>query len=207
MKFESHLVNVCRELGLEVSREALEGCLAYFRLLEKWRPRISLLTVSDPEELARFHFAESFWAGNWIRPGARIADVGSGAGFPGIPLAIFRSDLEVTLLERNFKKAVFLETVVRELKLGSVQAVVTGDAADWPGWTKIDVATMRALKPWPALTDRLAGTGSELLLLRGPGEASGLGGWTCLEEVLYPASRQRVVTRYRPPVVPRETTS
>ena len=94
----------------------------YTDLLLRWNRRISLTTITDPLEILRFHFGESLLAIATvpIRHG-RLADVGSGAGFPAIPIRMVCKDIALTLIESNRKKAAFLAEVARELGLSDVQ--------------------------------------------------------------------------------------
>jgi 16S rRNA (guanine527-N7)-methyltransferase len=93
----------------------------YTDLLLRWNRRISLTTITDPLEILRFHFGESLLAiaSVPIRHG-RLADVGSGAGFPAIPIRMVCKDVSLTLIESNRKKAAFLAEVARELDLSGV---------------------------------------------------------------------------------------
>jgi 16S rRNA (guanine(527)-N(7))-methyltransferase RsmG len=93
----------------------------YIDLLLRWNRKTSLTTVTDPIEILRFHFGESLLATTAvpIRHG-RLADVGSGAGFPAVPIRMVSDDLSVILIESNQKKATFLAEVVRELQLKQV---------------------------------------------------------------------------------------
>jgi len=93
----------------------------YTDLLLRWNHRISLTTITDPLEIIRFHFGESLLAiaSVPIRHG-RLADVGSGAGFPAIPIRMACKDVSLTLIESNRKKAAFLAEVARELDLSGV---------------------------------------------------------------------------------------
>ncbi|MGB9145730.1 MAG: 16S rRNA (guanine(527)-N(7))-methyltransferase RsmG, partial [Acidobacteriaceae bacterium] len=82
---------------------------AYLALLLRWNARMNLTAVRDPESILRRHFAESLFAAEHIPPGvATLLDFGSGAGFPGIPIAIARPEIAVTLAESQNKKAAFL---------------------------------------------------------------------------------------------------
>jgi 16S rRNA (guanine527-N7)-methyltransferase len=94
----------------------------YADLLLRWNRRISLTTITDPLEILRFHFGESLLAiaAVPIRHG-RLADVGSGAGFPAIPIRMACRNVSLTLIESNRKKAAFLAEVARELDLSGVQ--------------------------------------------------------------------------------------
>jgi 16S rRNA (guanine(527)-N(7))-methyltransferase RsmG len=203
LSFRKALVEACRELGLDLRPPVLEKAVRYRDLLAKWSARISLHSVADDEELARLHFAEAFWASRFVAESARLADIGSGAGFPGLALALWREDLSVWLLERNLKKRVFLETVSREL---GIPARVAGDAETWTGWREIDVATLRALRLGEALWGRLGEAGVRLVHFRGPGGDPLPPGWRCVSQELFPLSDRRVVAVCQPPAhVPRET--
>jgi 16S rRNA (guanine527-N7)-methyltransferase len=94
---------------------------SYIDLLLRWNRRMSLTTVTDPFQILRFHFGESLFAIAQvpIRHG-RLADVGSGAGFPAVPIRMALGDVSLTLIESNRKKCAFLSEVVRELGLGNV---------------------------------------------------------------------------------------
>jgi 16S rRNA (guanine527-N7)-methyltransferase len=100
----------------------IDGIQSYVSLLLQWNQSISLTTITDPEEIVRFHFGESLFAASCvpIRHG-RLADVGAGAGFPGLPLRMLIPSLNLTLIESNAKKATFLSEVLRRLALDRVQ--------------------------------------------------------------------------------------
>jgi 16S rRNA (guanine527-N7)-methyltransferase len=110
--------------GISASRDLCASIQNYISLLLRWNNHISLTTVTDQEEIVRFHFGESFFAAGVvpIRDG-RLADVGSGAGFPGLALRIAVPALQVTLIESNGKKATFLSEVTRDLKLDHTTVV------------------------------------------------------------------------------------
>jgi 16S rRNA (guanine527-N7)-methyltransferase len=95
---------------------------SYIPLMLHWNKKISLTTVTDPIEIVRFHFGESMFAAPFLsHKNGRLADVGSGAGFPGIPLKLAVPTLELVLIESNARKASFLAEVIRELKLEAVR--------------------------------------------------------------------------------------
>lgn len=118
----------------------------YISLLLRWNQKISLTTVVDPMEILRFHFGESFFAA-WSVPieNGRLADVGSGAGFPGLALAIVLPELSVSLIESNTKKAAFLAELARELKLRDVDVIRQRFEQVLPNLGKFDFVTARAL--------------------------------------------------------------
>jgi 16S rRNA (guanine527-N7)-methyltransferase len=95
---------------------------AYLDLLLKWNARTNLTAIRDPEEIVRRHFGESLFAAQHLDPGpASLLDFGSGAGFPGLPIALLRPDIHVTLAESQNKKATFLREAIRSLNLPSTE--------------------------------------------------------------------------------------
>lgn len=117
----------------------------YIDLLLKWNARMNLTAVRDPEEMVTRHFGESFFAAGILRPysPASLIDLGSGAGFPGIPLAMLMPETKVTLIESNQKKSTFLKEVIFALKLANV-SVFTGRGEDHQ--QKAAMVTMRAVE-------------------------------------------------------------
>jgi 16S rRNA (guanine527-N7)-methyltransferase len=96
----------------------------YMDLIELWNRKISLTAVTDPQDILRFHFGESIYPLQFLGfERGRLADVGSGSGFPGLAIKIFRPDLEIVLIEPNKRKCAFLAEVARSLKLSSVEII------------------------------------------------------------------------------------
>ncbi len=98
----------------------------YMSILLRWNEKLNLTAIRDPLEILYRHFCESMYAGVAI-PGdfGRLADIGSGAGFPGIPLKIFRPEIELFLVDSNIKKGTFLAEVVRELELSNARVLIS----------------------------------------------------------------------------------
>src|ERR1700728_2858710 len=94
------------------SESTLLQLSTYLDLLLKWNARTNLTAVRDPQEIVRRHFGESLFAGRHVGTPATLLDLGSGAGFPGIPIALLRPEIAVTLAESQHKKAAFLREVV-----------------------------------------------------------------------------------------------
>lgn len=117
-----------RELGLTLSPQALERLTTHQELLARWNRRINLTTITEPQEVAQKHFIDSLALVSLPEQGERLLDLGSGAGFPGLVLAIVRDDLAVFLSESHNKKRVFLQTAIREL--GLTNAKVLGRSTD-----------------------------------------------------------------------------
>jgi 16S rRNA (guanine527-N7)-methyltransferase len=116
--------------GVLPAPELIAGIRTYIELLLKWNKTVSLTTVTELDQILAFHFGESLFALPMLPvEKSRLADVGSGAGFPGIPLAMARPSVDVTLIEPNAKKFAFLNEVIRQLSLANVSAIRgrTGD--------------------------------------------------------------------------------
>ena len=116
---------ITRELqlyGTIASARLCDQIRAYIDLLLRWNEKTALTAVTQPEEILRFHFGESILAASSvpIRHG-RLADVGSGAGFPAVPVRMVSENLSVILIESNQKKATFLAEVGRELQFNNVE--------------------------------------------------------------------------------------
>jgi 16S rRNA (guanine527-N7)-methyltransferase len=117
------IAQILAEYSIDVDGESafVEGIQLYIELLLRWNRSISLTTVTDPEETVRFHFGECLFGASCVPiTHGRLADVGTGAGFPGLPLKMLIPALDVTLIESNAKKAVFLGEIVRRLGLDQV---------------------------------------------------------------------------------------
>jgi 16S rRNA (guanine527-N7)-methyltransferase len=120
----AQITDALKPYGIAPSIDLIKGVRTYTELLLKWNRSISLTSVTDVEQILRFHFGESLFALSMLPvEKSRLADVGSGAGFPGIPLAMTSPSLTVTLIESNAKKYAFLNEVIRELKLRNVTAL------------------------------------------------------------------------------------
>ena len=123
---------------------AVEQFEAYLVLLVKWNARMNLTAVRKPEEMVRRHFFESIFAAQQIPKQVKtLLDFGSGAGFPGIPIAICRPKIGVTLAESQGKKAAFLREAVRTLGLKA--EVWAGRVEDLPEERVFDAVTLRAV--------------------------------------------------------------
>jgi 16S rRNA (guanine527-N7)-methyltransferase len=98
----------------------------YMRILQHWNDKLNLTAIRDPLEILYRHFCESMYAGVAVgEEFGRLADIGSGAGFPGIPLKILRPEIELFLVESNIKKGTFLAEVLRELELSNARVLIS----------------------------------------------------------------------------------
>lgn len=113
---------VLESFQLSITDQFCEQIRVYIDLLLRWNRRISLTSITAPEEIVRTHFAESLLATKTVvKIHGRLADVGTGAGFPGIPLKMFLPSLRLTVIEPNAKKCAFLAEVLRMLELKDVE--------------------------------------------------------------------------------------
>lgn len=127
----------------KLSAGQLEDLQHHYDLLIHWNQRLNLTRITTLEEIVRFHFCESLFLADLLPPGdLRIADIGSGAGFPGIPIAVARRDFRVCLIESHQRKAVFLREVGRGLSNVNVFAGRAGDVRE-----KFDWIVTRAVDP------------------------------------------------------------
>ncbi len=140
MKFERAMARVIADLDLDLTESQFGALAEHYALLAHWSRRINLTAVRDAAEAAVLHYGESLFLHKQLPPLTAIADVGSGAGFPGIPLAILRPDTHFYLIESVRKKASFLRESTRSLENVSI---VPCRLADWKG--RCEWAVMRAV--------------------------------------------------------------
>ena len=114
------------EFLIAVSDSQVLQIQQYMRILLAWNEKINLTSIRDPLEILNRHFCECMYAAATVPvEDGRLADVGSGAGFPGLPLKIIRPALQVVLIESNVKKATFLAEVIRDLGLTDARVLVS----------------------------------------------------------------------------------
>ena len=189
-----------RTYGVSVAGPLCDQIRVYIDLLLRWNQKTSLTTVTDPIEILRFHFGESLLAVPTvpIRHG-RLADVGSGAGFPAVPIRMVSDELSVILIESNQKKAAFLMELARALELVNVEVRrsrmedVAIDAA------KVDFVTARALGiddeflNWAHKSMNARGS---VVLWLGAGDANDISqkmGWRWADPIRIPQTDRRVI--------------
>ncbi|MBQ6865975.1 MAG: 16S rRNA (guanine(527)-N(7))-methyltransferase RsmG [Clostridia bacterium] len=139
----------------QADETALDRFEIYQRLLAEWNERMNLTAITDPVEVAEKHFADSLAALPYLKPGMQVIDVGTGAGFPGVPLLIMEPKLDMTLADSLQKRLTFLDALLRELDLKAV--LVHGRAEDL-GQNRLyreqfDAALSRAVANLPVLLE------------------------------------------------------
>jgi 16S rRNA (guanine527-N7)-methyltransferase len=143
----------------------------YLDLLLKWNARTNLTAIRDPEEIVRRHFGESLFAAQYLDPAtATLLDFGSGAGLPGLPIALLRPEIQVTLAESQNKKATFLREVVRTLKLPT--EIWAARVETMPETRLFHTVTLRAVDNMTAALAAAAPRASRDLLLLTSGDAA-----------------------------------
>jgi len=200
---KSHLSDASIQAALEPYGMAVTPRIAhvvrdYVRLLLRWNSSISLTSLTDTEEILGFHFGESLFAASVVPiESGRLADVGSGAGFPGLALKIAKPLIHVILIESSNKKAVFLQEVVRSLGLSDVGVIHGGFGGSGLAEGCLDFVTSRALGkfdevlPWSRRVLRKSG---QLVLWVGEEQAkmvSAHPGFSWRPPVLIPGSKRR----------------
>lgn len=114
------------EFQLQADEQQIVYIQQYMKILLTWNEKINLTAIRDPLEILYRHFCESMYAAVAVPvEKGRLADVGSGGGFPGIPLKIMRPELQVFLIESNMKKATFLAEVLRNIELPETRVLVS----------------------------------------------------------------------------------
>src|SRR6267154_1780959 len=186
------------EFRVPASAEQVLCIQRYIELLMRWNEKINLTAIREPLEILYRHFCESMYAAVAVpNERGRLADVGSGGGFPGLPLKIIRPELQVFLIESNVKKATFLAEVVRELALVDARVLVSRYEELGEEITPVDFVCSRALGEFEkflnwAGSERVAA--SQVVLWTGGRdveEIKKIRGWGWREPVSIPHSLQR----------------
>lgn len=158
-----------------LDKKQLNATSAYLDLLLKWNARTNLTSVRVPKEIVTRHFGESFFAASRLlaeETAETVIDLGSGAGFPGLPMAIVAPAAQITLLESNAKKAAFLHEVIHALRLANARAV-RQRGEEYPG--QADLVIMRAVEDFSKsapLALQLVRDGGRLALMIGAGQVA-----------------------------------
>jgi 16S rRNA (guanine527-N7)-methyltransferase len=186
----------------------LRDISTYIDILRRWNARINLTAIRDEGQIVTRHFGESLFAARHLFPpcssvpsvvkGLDVADVGSGAGFPGIPIKLWASQISLTLIESNQKKATFLKEITRALTLTNVN-IQTARAESLAG-ASFEVVTLRAVERFESILPvaaHLVAPGGRLVLLISqtqlPRAQSALPALNWSNPIAIPASQSRVL--------------
>ncbi len=169
-------MDVCRnqlqagldELNLKLSDEQIDRLLSFIGLIDKWNKAFNLTSIRDQEAMVSLHLLDSLAILPYV-VGQSVIDIGTGAGLPGIPLAVCRPDKVFTLLDSNSKKTRFVQQVVLELKLVNVQ-VCHSRVESFKSEHLFDTVITRAFTNLPdmlKMTGHLIAPGGVLLAMKG----------------------------------------
>ena len=111
------------EINIVFNEKQLEQFYKYMNLLIEWNEKINLTAIIEPNEIIIKHFIDSITINKYIKEGSTLVDIGTGAGFPGIPIKILRPDIKVTLVDSLNKRIGFLNEVIKNLKLREIECI------------------------------------------------------------------------------------
>ena len=161
MKFEifsEELEIAAKQIEIELTKEQIEKYYNYMNLLLEWNERINLTAIIEPREIILKHFIDSLTIAKYIKDDEKLIDVGTGAGFPGIPLSIVKENTDIVLLDSLNKRINFLQVVKESLKLENI-TTIHGRAEEFGKNRKeretYDIATSRAVAPLNILLEYL----------------------------------------------------
>ncbi|MEG1004036.1 16S rRNA (guanine(527)-N(7))-methyltransferase RsmG [Clostridium sp.] len=146
------------EVNIEFNEDMYNKFIKYMRLVQEWNQKINLTAITEDEEFIKKHFIDCIKAfkSPELKGAKTVIDVGTGAGFPGLPIAILRDDIEVTLLDSLNKRVNFLNLVVKELGLKNVKTIhsrAEDGARNKELREKFDIATSRAVANMAVLSE------------------------------------------------------
>ena len=157
-EFRDKMTQYANKIGISLEEKQVNQFYSYMEQLLEWNEKINLTAITKPEEIILKHFIDSITIVKYLKENIKIVDVGTGAGFPGIPLKIMREDIEVTLLDSLNKRIRFLEEVTQTLKLQKIEAVharVEEFGKNKKYREKFDYATSRAVANLATLSEYL----------------------------------------------------
>ena len=158
MEKEEFFNEMQKKLTIKLSVEQLEKFYSYMSLLLEWNEKMNLTAITEPNEIILKHFVDSLTILNEINNNSKVVDVGTGAGFPGIPLSIANESLKITLVDSLNKRLIFLQEVIDKLELKNIE-IIHSRAEDFGQNKKyrenFDFATSRAVANLSTLSEYL----------------------------------------------------
>lgn len=158
MKYFELMKIAAEDAGMELNEVQYERFIKYMRLVQEWNTKINLTAITEDDEFIQKHFIDCIKAFKCdeLKKAKTLIDVGTGAGFPGLPIAIMKEDLKVTLLDSLNKRVTFLNLVIRELGLKNVVTIhsrAEDGARDKNLREAFDIATSRAVANMTVLSE------------------------------------------------------
>ena len=147
-----------KKINILFTEKQLEQFYNYMELLLEWNEKINLTSIVEPKEIILKHFIDSLTINKYIEKGIKFVDIGTGAGFPGIPIKIYRSDVEIVLVDSLNKRINFLNEVIKELKLEKIKTIhsrVEEFGKNKQYREKFDIVTARAVANLAVLSEYL----------------------------------------------------
>lgn len=179
-EFKQNMKQYAKKIGIVLKEEQIEQFYQYEKLLLIWNEKINLTAITKPEEIILKHFIDSMTIAKYIGANKTLIDVGTGAGFPGIPLKIIRKDIQITLLDSLNKRVQFLNEIIKQLELKEVETIhgrVEEFGKNKKYREKFDYATSRAVANLTTLSEYL------LPLVKIEGKCICMKGSTVKEEI------------------------
>lgn len=155
-EFKEIFIEYSKKINIDINEEQINKFYNYMNLLIEWNNKINLTAITDCHEIILKHFIDSLTINKCIEKNNYVVDIGTGAGFPGIPLKIIRNDIKIVLVDSLNKRINFLNEVIKELKLEDIETVHA--RAEEFGRNKkyrqkFDVATSRAVANLSTLSE------------------------------------------------------
>ena len=172
-RFEEEMSKKSKILGVRFSVEQIEQFYKYMNLLIEWNEKMNLTAITEPKEIILKHFIDSITILKYIDDNSKLVDVGTGAGFPGVPLSIMNPTLKITLVDSLNKRLIFLQEVVKELNLKNIEIVHAraeefGQNKNYR--EKFDIAVSRAVANLSVLAEYLlpaVKVGGQVICMKG----------------------------------------
>lgn len=157
-EFKEKILKECAKTNLVLNDIQISQFYNYMCLILEWNEKINLTAITDPNDIILKHFIDSIMISKYIKKDANLIDVGTGAGFPGIPVKIIREDINITLIDSLNKRINFLNQVIDKLKLKNINAIHAraeeiGKIQQYR--EKFDYATSRAVANLSTLSEYL----------------------------------------------------
>lgn len=174
MNFNKKLEEKLKLIDINISEIEIENFKIYMKLLLEWNKKINLTAITNEDDIILKHFVDSLTIKKYISENEKIIDIGTGAGFPGIPLAIMNKNNKITLMDSLNKRIVFLNDVIDKLKLTNVKAIHSRAeelAKNKTYREKYDIAVSRAVANLSTLVEYMlpfVSVGGKCICMKGP---------------------------------------